>query len=84
MQYFANSARLDAEIINKCAVLNCEMVLGLMLRKIAQEQKLTLQDTKPIPVNSPQYPANGIEFIAKDPNSNGQLKGRIYLVGDRL
>ena len=82
--YFANSTSLDTEIIQKCAVLNCEIVLGLMLREIAQEQRFTLEDTNPIPVNSQEYPANGIEFLAKDADSNSQLKGRIYLVGNRL
>jgi len=84
VQYFATFEVLDDEIINKCVVLNCEIVLGLMLHQVAQEQNLTLDDANPIQVNSPEYPANGVEFIAKDNTSNFQLKGRIYLVGNRM
>ncbi|AFZ38271.1 hypothetical protein Sta7437_4838 (plasmid) [Stanieria cyanosphaera PCC 7437] len=84
VRYFAYSESLGTEVIQKCAVYNCEMVLGLMINEVIEEKNLTLEDSKPIQVNSQQYPANGIEFIARDNASNGRMKGRIYLVGDRL
>jgi hypothetical protein len=84
VEYYAYSETLGAEAIKQCTIYNCEMILGLILSETIEEHNLTLEDSKPIQVNSQQYPANGIEFIAKDNTNNSRFKGRIYLIGDRL
>jgi hypothetical protein len=84
VEYYAYSETLGTEAIKQCTIYNCEMILGLILSETIEEHNLTLEDSKPIQVNSQQYPANGIEFIAKDNTNNSRFKGRIYLIGDRL
>ena len=84
VRYIARANILDSQTTQGCAVYNCDTVLGLMSEEVVKQHNLTIEDVKPIKVNSQEYPANGVEFIASNSNTNILLAGRIYLIGNRM